>query len=47
MGQMEYLVEFLARWQETSKPTLDNPMVAILLEIMGLLNKVCRHFLQV
>jgi nicotinate-nucleotide--dimethylbenzimidazole phosphoribosyltransferase len=29
MGQMEYLVEFLARWQETSKPTLNNPMVAI------------------
>ena len=29
MGQMEALVEFLARWQGKGKPTLDNPMVAI------------------
>lgn len=29
LGQMEYLVEFLARWQEKPEPTLDNPMVAI------------------
>ncbi|HEY9011373.1 MAG TPA: nicotinate-nucleotide--dimethylbenzimidazole phosphoribosyltransferase, partial [Devosia sp.] len=29
MGELERLVEFLARWQGKSKPTLDNPMVAI------------------
>ncbi len=29
LGQMEYLVEFLARWQEKPEPTLNNPMVAI------------------
>lgn len=29
MGQMEYLVEFLARWQEKPEPTLESPMVAI------------------
>lgn len=29
LGQMERLVEFLARWQGKSEPTLDNPMVAI------------------
>ena len=29
MGKMEELVEFLARWQEKSEPTLNNPMVAI------------------
>ncbi len=29
MGEMENLVEFLARWQEKSTPTLNNPMVAI------------------
>ncbi len=29
LGQLEFLVEFLARWQETGQPTLNNPMVAI------------------
>jgi len=29
LGQLEYLVEFMARWQEKESPTLDNPMVAI------------------
>lgn len=29
LGQLEQLVEFLARWQGKGKPTLDNPMVAI------------------
>lgn len=29
LGQLEYLVEFLARWQEQPEPSLDNPMVAI------------------
>ena len=29
LGKMEELVEWLARWQEKGKPTLDNPMVAI------------------
>ena len=29
LGQMEYLVEFLARWQEKPAPTLSSPMVAI------------------
>ncbi|HVW94074.1 MAG TPA: nicotinate-nucleotide--dimethylbenzimidazole phosphoribosyltransferase [Devosia sp.] len=29
LGKLEELVEFLARWQGKSKPTLDNPMVAI------------------
>lgn len=29
MGEMERLVEFLARWQGKGRPTLDNPMVAI------------------
>lgn len=29
MGEMENLVEFLARWQEKAEPTLNNPMVAI------------------
>lgn len=29
LGQLEGLVEFLARWQEKGEPTLDNPMVAI------------------
>ncbi|HEY8595176.1 MAG TPA: nicotinate-nucleotide--dimethylbenzimidazole phosphoribosyltransferase [Devosiaceae bacterium] len=29
LGQMEQLVEFLARWQEKSPPTMENPMVAI------------------
>jgi nicotinate-nucleotide--dimethylbenzimidazole phosphoribosyltransferase len=29
LGQLETLVEFLARWQGKKKPTLDNPMVAI------------------
>ncbi len=29
MGEMERLVEFLARWQEKPEPTLNNPMVAI------------------
>lgn len=29
LGQLEYLVEFLARWQETSQPSMANPMVAI------------------
>lgn len=29
LGRLEYLVEFLARWQEKETPTLDNPMVAI------------------
>jgi nicotinate-nucleotide--dimethylbenzimidazole phosphoribosyltransferase len=29
LGQLEHLVEFLARWQGKAPPTLDNPMVAI------------------
>ncbi len=29
LGELERLVEFLARWQGKSKPTLDNPMVTI------------------
>jgi nicotinate-nucleotide--dimethylbenzimidazole phosphoribosyltransferase len=29
LGQLEYLVEFLARWQHRAKPRLDNPMVTI------------------
>ena len=29
LGKLEFLVEFLARWQEKSPPTLNNPMVAI------------------
>ena len=29
LGRMEELVEWLARWQGKSPPTLDNPMVAI------------------
>ncbi len=29
LGEMEKLVEFLARWQGKPAPTLDNPMVAI------------------
>ena len=29
LGEMERLVEWLARWQGKSVPTLDNPMVAI------------------
>jgi nicotinate-nucleotide--dimethylbenzimidazole phosphoribosyltransferase len=29
LGQLEYLVEFLARWQGKAEPTIDNPMVAI------------------
>jgi nicotinate-nucleotide--dimethylbenzimidazole phosphoribosyltransferase len=29
LGELERLVEFLARWQGKGKPTLDNPMVAI------------------
>ncbi len=29
LGRLESLVEWLARWQGRSKPTLDNPMVAI------------------
>ncbi len=29
LGRLEYLVEFLARWQEKSPPTLNNPMVAV------------------
>jgi len=29
LGQLETLVEFLARWQGEPEPTLDNPMVAI------------------
>jgi nicotinate-nucleotide--dimethylbenzimidazole phosphoribosyltransferase len=29
LGQLEKLVEFLARWQGRAKPTLDNPMVTI------------------
>ncbi|HHG88947.1 MAG TPA: nicotinate-nucleotide--dimethylbenzimidazole phosphoribosyltransferase [Devosia sp.] len=29
LGQLEFLVEFLARWQEKPEPTLNNPMVAI------------------
>ena len=29
LGELERLVEFLARWQGKAKPTLDNPMVAI------------------
>lgn len=29
LGQMEQLVEFLARWQEKPNPTLNNPMIAI------------------
>jgi len=29
LGQLELLVEFLARWQGRSKPRLDNPMVTI------------------
>ncbi len=29
LGKLEWLVEFLARWQGQATPTLDNPMVAI------------------
>jgi nicotinate-nucleotide--dimethylbenzimidazole phosphoribosyltransferase len=29
LGKLEWLVEFLARWQGKAEPTLDNPMVAI------------------
>ncbi|MEQ9634582.1 MAG: nicotinate-nucleotide--dimethylbenzimidazole phosphoribosyltransferase [Devosia marina] len=29
LGQLEGMVEFLARWQHRSKPRLDNPMVTI------------------
>ncbi len=29
LGQLEYLVEFLARWQHRATPRLDNPMVTI------------------
>ena len=29
LGELERLVEFLARWQGKAKPTLENPMVAI------------------
>jgi len=29
LGELERLVEFLARWQGKSRPTLDNPMVTI------------------
>ena len=29
LGRLEFLVEFLARWQEKNSPTLDNPMVAV------------------
>ena len=29
LGQLETMVEFLARWQGKKKPTLENPMVAI------------------
>jgi nicotinate-nucleotide--dimethylbenzimidazole phosphoribosyltransferase len=29
LGQLEELVEFLARWQHRAKPRLDNPMVTI------------------
>jgi nicotinate-nucleotide--dimethylbenzimidazole phosphoribosyltransferase len=29
LGRLEELVEFLARWQGKTEPTLDNPMVAI------------------
>ena len=29
LGELEGLVEFLARWQGKAKPTLDNPMIAI------------------
>ncbi|CDP50071.1 Nicotinate-nucleotide--dimethylbenzimidazole phosp horibosyltransferase [Devosia sp. DBB001] len=29
LGKLEELVEFLGRWQGTSEPTLENPMVAI------------------
>jgi nicotinate-nucleotide--dimethylbenzimidazole phosphoribosyltransferase len=29
LGQLEHLVEFLARWQGKAPPTLENPMVAI------------------
>lgn len=29
LGQLEVLVEFMARWQGRAPPTLDNPMVAV------------------
>jgi nicotinate-nucleotide--dimethylbenzimidazole phosphoribosyltransferase len=29
LGELEHLVEFLARWQGKAVPTIDNPMVAI------------------
>ena len=29
LGRLEYLVEFMARWQENDKPAMNNPMVAI------------------
>ena len=29
LGELEHLVEFLARWQGKAKPSMDNPMVAI------------------
>ena len=29
LGQLEQMVEFLARWQGKARPTLENPMIAI------------------
>lgn len=39
LGQLEHLVEFLARWQGKAKPTLDNPMVAIFAGNHGVTNQ--------
>ncbi len=39
LGQMERLVEWLARWQGKSPPTLENPMVAIFAANHGVTNQ--------
>ncbi len=39
LGRLEYLVEFLARWQEKPVPTLDNPMVAVFAGNHGVTNQ--------
>lgn len=39
LGELERLVEFLARWQGKAAPTLDNPMVAIFAGNHGVTNQ--------
>jgi nicotinate-nucleotide--dimethylbenzimidazole phosphoribosyltransferase len=39
LGQLESLVEFLARWQGRSRPRLDNPMVTIFAANHGVTNQ--------